>query len=293
MYKLLAIDLDGTLLNTHGEISETTKRIIDETTKRGVKVVLASGRTVDSIRNFAYDLNVSNYIIAGNGSIIYDLKNKNAIYENYIPKSKALNLINLCEDNSITYSVYTNKSIISKFLKYNVLYYYKDNMKRTANRKTNITLVQDVYNYVKNMEDEKVMKFLIADKTKSVFSALSRKFKDIKDIGILDVSHISRKIISDGSREIPLEYYYTEISQKNVDKWIALEILAKKLNIDLKDVAVFGDNANDIKMLENAGLGIAMKNSSPVVKEKAKLVTDFDNNHDGVVLMIEKILDAT
>lgn len=290
MNKLIAIDLDGTLLNTHGEISETTKNIINEFTKKGFQIVLASGRTVDSIQNYTHELNVSNYIIAGNGSIIYDYKNKKNIYEKYISKVKALKLIKICEENSIVYSVYTNKTIVSSFLKYNVLYFYKNNLMNPVSKRTNITLVQDVSNYIKNMKDEKVMKLFICDENKSVFNSISRKFKCIDNIEFLDVSHMSRKYIFDGSKEFPIEYFYTEITEKNVDKWFSLCYLAKELNIDSKDIIAFGDNANDLKMIENAGIGIAMKNASPFVKEKANLITDFDNDNDGVALMLQKIL---
>ena len=215
---------------------------------------------------------------------------KNIIYEKYIPKSKALNIIKICEDNSITYSVYTNKTIIANSLKYNILYYYKQNLKKQPNKKTSITLVESIYDYVKNIEDEKVMKIFICDSTESIFNAILRKIGELEDIEILDVSHMSRKVISNGSEEVPIEYFYTEITEKNVDKWYALEFLINKLNIEKKEVMAIGDNVNDRKMIEQAGLGIAMKNSTPKITEVANYVTDFDNNNDGAARAIEKFL---
>ena len=291
MYKLIAIDLDGTLLNTYGEISEETKKVIHKCKSTGIVVVIASGRTVDSIRNSADELNLTDYIIGINGAIVANLKNNTILYEKFISKSKALNIINICEENSITYSVYTNKTIISRYLKHNVLYYYNSNLKKSANKKTSITLVQDVYEYVKNMQDdENVMKIFVSDNTKSVFNAIIRKISKIPDIEILDVSHMSRKIITNGTEDVPIEYYYTEISEKNVDKWSALEFLIKKIGIDKKDVIAIGDNENDIKMISNSGLGIAMKNSSPKIQSNSNLVTEFDNDHDGVARVIESII---
>ena len=128
MYKLIAIDLDGTMLDTYGEISQKTKRVLNKAMQKGAKVIIASGRTIDSIKTIAEEISSDKYIIAGNGSIIYDIKQNNVIYEKYIPKSKALNLTQICEDNSISYSVYTNKTIIADSLKYNILYYYKQNL---------------------------------------------------------------------------------------------------------------------------------------------------------------------
>lgn len=290
MYKLVAIDLDGTMLNTYGEVTESTKRILKETMKKGCEVVIASGRTIDSIQAIADEISTEKYMIAGNGSIVYDISKKNIIYEKYIPKSKALNIIKICEDNSITYSVYTNKTIIANSLKYNILYYYKQNLKKQPNKKTSITLVESIYDYVKNIEDEKVMKIFICDSTESIFNAILRKIGELKDIEILDVSHMSRKVISNGSEEVPIEYFYTEITEKNVDKWYALEFLINKLNIEKKEVMAIGDNVNDRKMIEQAGLGIAMKNSTPKITEVANYVTDFDNNNDGAARAIEKFL---
>lgn len=290
MYKLVAIDLDGTMLNTYGEVTESTKRILKETMKKGCEVVIASGRTIDSIQAIADEIGTKKYMIAGNGSIVYDISKKNIIYEKYIPKSKALNIIKICEDNSITYSVYTNKTIIANSLKYNILCYYKQNLKKQPNKKTSITLVESIYDYVKNIEDEKVMKIFICDSTESIFNAILRKIGELEDIEILDVSHMSRKVISNGSEEVPIEYFYTEITEKNVDKWYALEFLINKLNIEKKEVMAIGDNVNDRKMIEQAGLGIAMKNSTPKITEVANYVTDFDNNNDGAARAIEKFL---
>ena len=291
MYKLIAIDLDGTMLNSYSEIGIHTKDVLNKAIQNGIEIVIASGRTVDSIKSITDEILDKKYIIAGNGSIIYDLKQNSILYEKYISKIKALNIINICEENNITYSIYTNKAIVANSLKHNVLYYYKENLKKKPDKKTNIVLVSDVVNYVKSMpKDEKVIKILISDNSKSVFSAILRKMQEIENINVLDVSHMSRKIINNGSQEISLEYFYTEITEENVDKWYALELLIKKLNIDKKDVIAIGDNVNDIKMLENCGVGIAMKNAVPCVCEIADCITDYDNNNDGVGYAIEKFL---
>ena len=291
MYKLLAIDLDGTMLNTYGEVSEKTKRVLEEANKIGAEVVISSGRTIDSIRNIAEEVSATKYTIAGNGALLYDLQNNKVMYEKYISKQKALKIIKICDENSIMYSVYTDKTIVAHFLKYNILYYYKENIKKPQSKKTSITLVQDIYDYVRNMQDENVMKIFICDKHKSIFNSITKKIKgSIEDIEILDVSHMSRKIIVNGSKEVPLEYFYTEITESDTDKWNALEYLLKKLNISKDEVISIGDNVNDIKMVENAGLGIAMKGSTPKLISVADYVTEEDNNHDGVANALEKYL---
>ena len=292
MHKLIAVDLDGTMLNSYGEVTENTKRILKEIMQKGNEVVITTGRTMDAIQNIAEEIGTKKYIIAGNGAIIYDTQKNENIYEKNISKNKALDIIKICEDNSITYSVYTNKTIISRYLKYNVLYYYKENMKKTQNKKTSITLVDDVYEYVKNMKDENVIKIFICDETKSIFNAIIKKLRLIDEIEVLDVGHMSRKIITDGTQEIALEYFYTEITAENVDKWYAIEKLMETLKIKKEDVIAVGDNINDKKMIEAAGIGIAMKGSSPEVTKVANYITEFDNDNDGAAIEIEKIVNG-
>ena len=228
-------------------------------------------------------------MIAGNGAVVYDIQNDKIIYEKYIPKSKAIEIIKICEQNSIFYDVYTNKSIIASSLRYNVLYYYKENLKKEDSKKTHITLVENVLKYIEEMQDEKVMKIYICDSTKSVFNSILRKLDGVEDVEILEVSHMSRKIIKHGTTDVPIQYFYTEISMKDVDKWYAIEFLLKKLNINKEEVITIGDNTNDKMMLEEAGLGVVMKGSTPVVTEIADFITD-DNNNEGAAKAIEKFV---
>ena len=101
------------------------------------------------------------------------------------------------------------------------------------------------------------------------------------------VGHMSRKIIKSGTEEFSIEYFYTEISSQNVDKWTAIDYLIKQINIKKEEVIAIGDNINDKTMLENAGLGVAMANSAPYIQKMAKMVTD-SNNEDGVAKVIEE-----
>lgn len=287
MYKLIAIDLDGTMLNSYGIVTENTKKVIKKTIERGTDVIIASGRPIDSIKAIAKEIGSEKYFIAGNGALIYDIQKNEIIYEKYMTKEKVLEIIKICEENSISYNVYTDKTILAKALKYNVLYYHKENLKKEESKKTNISIVDNMYEYVKNMQEEKFLKITICDENRSVFSSIIRKLREIKGIDVLDVSHMSRKTIKQGSEDIPIEYYYTEISLENVDKWDAILYLIEKLNLDKTEVMSIGDNINDKKMIENAGLGIAMQGSTPIVTEVANYTTDTNNN-DGVAKALEK-----
>ena len=287
MYKLIAVDLDGTMLNSYGIVTENTKNVIKNVINKGTDVIIASGRPIDSIKAIAKEIGSENYFIAGNGALVYDIKNDEVVYEKYMSKEKVLEIIKICEENSITYNVYTDETILATSLKYNVLYYHKENLKKEEDKKTNISIVKDMYDYVKNMNNAKFLKITICDDMKSVFNSILKKINKVKDVEVLDVSHMSRKTITQGTEEIPIEYYYTEITYKDVDKWNAIEFLAEKINIKREEIIAIGDNINDKKMIEESGLGIAMKGSTPYVREVAKYITDT-NNDEGVAKAIEK-----
>ena len=289
MYKLITVDLDGTLLNKYGEVSEYTKNKIKKVTDQGILVVLASGRISESVLTIAKEIGANKYYISGNGSVLYDMQKKEIIYEKYLSKEKVLELIELCEKNSIYYNIYTESSVIAKSLNYNVAFYNYENTKKSSDKKTEINIVDDVYNYIKTLNTNKFLKMTICDENKIVFSSILRKVKDIPDIDVLEVSHMSKKKIKMGTKEVSVGYYYTEVSSKNVDKWYAIEEIMKKENIAKEEVISFGDNNNDILMIKNAGLGIAMGHSNEQVKKVAKFVTQT-NDEDGVAKALENII---
>lgn len=287
MYKLIAVDLDGTMLNSYGIVTENTKKTIKKTIEKGTDVIIASGRPIDSIKAIAEEIGSKNYFIAGNGSLIYDIKKDEIIYEKFLNKQKVLEIAEICENNSISYNIYTEETIIAKQLKYNVLYYYKENLKKEEKNKTNITLVENMREYIKNSQNEKFLKITICDENKSIFNSVIRKLEKVSNIDILDVSHMSRKVIKQGTEDVAIEYYYTEISLKDVDKWNAIEYLINKLNIKKDEVIAIGDNMNDKEMIENAGVGVAMGQSTPVITKLADFVTE-SNENEGVKIAIEK-----
>ena len=154
MYKLVAIDLDGTLLNSYGEVSNENKQAIKMAINKGVEIVLSSGRIGNSVESIANELGANNYYISGNGSMLYNMKEEKIEYENFISKEKMLKLIKICDENSIYYSIYTENMVITKSLKYNVVFYNYENSKKAFDKRTNINIVQNVYEYVENLKQE-------------------------------------------------------------------------------------------------------------------------------------------
>lgn len=289
MYKLVAIDLDGTLLNSYGEVSNKNKEAIQKSMEKNVEIVLASGRPIMSVKNLANEIGCNNYIICGNGTITYDIQNEEVIYNRFLEKSKVLQIIRICEENSIFYNVYTKDTILTKNLNYNILFYHQENASKPEDKKTRITLMQNIEEYIQNRKLEDYLKITICDNDKVIFGSIIRKLRTIKDVDVLDVAHMSRKIIKDGTENVPMEYYYTEITNTNVDKWQAIENLIEKLGIKREEVIAIGDNINDAEMVKNAGLGVMMQNSAPYIKEMADVIVS-DNDNDGVAEAIEKYI---
>ena len=291
MYKLIAIDLDGTLLNSNGIVSNETKETLRQIINKNIKIVLTSGRMIDSIRKIAEEIGGQEYLIAGNGSIVYDIENHQILYKNFLSKEKVLDVIKICEQNSIYYNIYTENEVLTPELKYNVLYYHKENANREEKDRTKITLIDNMYEYVQNLESENFLKITICDEDKMIFNSIIKMLKQIKGIDVLDVEHMSRKNITQGTETIEISYSYTEVSAQNVDKWEAIQYILEKEGIGSKEVIAIGDNINDKKMIENAGLGIAMKGSTPTIIDIADRVTEESNNSDGVAKILNNLIN--
>lgn len=288
MYKLIAMDLDGTLLNSYGEVSKENKEAIKKAEEKGIEVVIASGRMKGAIDSIAEEIEATNYIISGNGAILYDNKNNEILYEAFLKKEKVLQIIKMCEENSIYYDIYTENEIIAKSLNYNVLYYNYENSKKTENRQTKINIIEDIYKYVENTNIN-IVKITICDDNQYIFKRIANKLSKINEIDVLEVEHMSRKIIKSGTEEVNIGYYYTEIMSKGVDKWTAIKKLIEHLGIQEKEVIAIGDNVNDKEMVENAGIGVAVSKSW-LESKKIGDVFVADNNSNGVAEAINRYI---
>lgn len=289
-YKLIAIDIDGTLLNSCGDISERTKEVFKNAKEKGIRIVLASGRPIKSTWSLSRELDVDKFFIASNGAILADSENRDVLFNRFLKNETVLEFAKLCEKNSIYYNIYTTDEIITSKLKYNTIVYYKENSYKKQSNRTDINFVQNVYEYIKELECPKFLKITICDESKIVFKNVIRKIKEkFPDLTVLDTEHMSKKYIKQGSEQVLLEYYFSEISPNGINKWTALKYLLKHLNISDDEVITVGDNVNDIEMIKKAGLGVSMENAGDNIKEIADFVTT-DNNNDGVAKVIEEYI---
>lgn len=287
MYKLIAIDIDGTLLNSYGEVTDENKKAIKMALEKNVEVVLTSGRMPKAILPIANEVNANKYIISGNGAAVYNAQEDEIIYNNYMSKKKVLEIIDICEKNSMFYNVYTNDVVLTKSLEYNILFYHNENKKNPEDKKIKINIISDIYKYIEEYPNDDLLKITICDNNELIFKSIMNKLKGIKNVDVLEVAHMSKKIIEHGSEEHEIAYFYTEITNQNVNKWTAIEQLINKLGIKKEEVIAIGDNVNDKEMVQNAGIGIVTGNSCPEMKEIAD-ETVASNNESGVAEAINK-----
>ena len=282
MYKLVAIDIDGTLLNSKSEITARTKAVLKEASRQGIYIVLTSGRLTDNVKKFCRDIGADKYLIAENGASIINIQTGDLEYSKYMSKDTVNKVLDVCDRNNIYYMVYTNKELIVRSVKHMTMFFYKQNYNPNARIKT-IIAGRD---YIDSVTDN-FTKLMICDEDRAIYNSIITNLSKISEIDVSPVPHIStKKLEIDGEKKI-IEYSYADICEKGANKWNAIKVLADKLEIKTEEIIAIGDNINDIRMIENAGLGVAMLNGSPHVRALADVVAP-SNNEDGVAYIIEK-----
>ena len=284
LYKMVAIDIDGTLLNSKHELTEKTCEVLKEASKRGIYIVLTSGRMTKNVKSFCERIGADKYLIAENGASIIDLQTGQTIFSRYLSKEVVNKVLDFCEQNSVYYMVYTQNELIVKNIKYMSLFFYKQNYNPNAR----IKQVVAGRDYINNIH-ENITKLMICDEDRSVYKSIVKELKKIDSIDVTPVPHISVKRMNIDGEEKELKYSYADISAKGANKWSAIEELAKMLGIKKSEIIAIGDNINDLHMIYNAGLGVAMDNGSPVAKKVANVVAP-SNDKDGVAQIVEKYI---
>ncbi len=288
MYKLIAIDLDGTLMNSQGQITDEDIEAIKKLKEAGSIVIINSGRQLETIKNIAQEIGNIDYCVCGNGALLYDLKNNKILFSQFLDKSKAIEIIKMCKASDIYFNIYTDKEILVESLKDNVLAFYYNNKTIPYAKQTRIKIEPDIEKYILNNECS-ILKIGMSNENEDIFQNGFEQLKKIKNIDILEVKGKSNRFYSDGDQEIEIEYFYTEATSVQVNKWTAIDKLASILEIKAKDIAAIGDNINDAAIIVNAGLGIAMGNATPYIHEIANVAT-LSNDRSGVAHAIYKYL---
>ncbi|TGD25402.1 HAD family phosphatase [Companilactobacillus suantsaicola] len=265
-YKLIALDMDDTLLTSEKTISTKNISVIKKALAKGIKVVLCSGRTHNAITGYAETLGISGseqYMITNGGGIIENMDGK-VIYQQTLSNQFYREFVDFAQRNRLNYNVVDSKgqtytSHFENIDKYTITQAFEND---------NGLLIRE--------PDELPGDFEIV---KAIINGNEKKLDSI--------SQMVHERFDQDYFVVRTGVGFLEIFPQHVNKGVAVKNLAESLDIDLKQVIAMGDRDNDIPMIKLAGVGVAMDNATEGVKEVCDFVT-ADNNHDGVGLAIEK-----
>ncbi|MFQ7672459.1 MAG: ATP-dependent zinc metalloprotease FtsH, partial [Clostridium sp.] len=267
-FDLLVLDVDGTLHNSHREISDATKNALIEAQKRGKTIAIASGRSIAGIRQTASAISLEEYggyVIAYNGTTVINCKTGECIYNQTLPADLIAPVYEEAAKLQVAIMAYRDsaKEII---VAGGVTDYV------AADAAASCVTIRETEQFVKELSFP-INKIFVSgepDKMKEVERILQRKFGSVLNV----------------FRSDP---YYVELLPKYTDKGVAVDKLVKYMDITKERVMCVGDSNNDLPMLRYAGMGVAMGNASDRIKEQADYVTD-SNDDDGIVKVIEKFM---
>ena len=268
MIKLIAIDMDGTLLNSKKELLEETKQYFKNFHNKNTEtlLVLCTGRPESGIRPYLKDLGYleeNHYIISQNGANIYESQTEKRVMDAFVDSKAIQKWIELGKSHGI--------SVMGA----GVDYYYCFDQEPTEWMEFDVKLVSGKLKRIPTKE------------------SLNTDFYKILLMGDEEQLNEFETFIPQEWRDefyvVRSQKYLVEVLTKGVNKAFGLEKLAQKLNIEPSEIAAIGDAANDVEMLEYAGLAIAMGNASEEVKAIADIVTDTNENN-GVIKAIDKLI---
>ena len=273
-YRLIAVDLDGTLLDSNKNISERTRNILEEANSQGVEIVFSTGRYYDMIPDTVKNLPFINYAICINGAEVYDIKNKKVLFSRLIDLDTALEIMGYLDHQEVIYDAYVNNKGYMSVNDYEKV--YDDRYIKSAYHRENIeqfrTFVPDLKQFLLE-KGKDLQKFQFFSQNRQAIVTSSQYIKD----------NYPQCTVSSSL------YFNTEINGPDVTKGNALKILAEILGIDISETMAFGDGGNDISLLRAAGLGVAMANAFDDVLKIADYIT-LTNDNDGVADAIEKLV---
>lgn len=266
--KILFTDLDGTLLNKQSRVSEYTKKVLAEMVAAGHKLVLSSGRPLDSIKGVARVDGLTYpgvYIVANNGSTVYDCDTGRIIMEKTVDFEYVDKVWKLCMDRGIHIQTYTSDSIVSCADDEEIKVYISKIFLPVINTENPLEVLKK--------EPYKMLAIELSDK-----SVLDRLQEDII------------AMYGDRLNAIFSEPKYLEIFNKTAGKGDALIWLCNYLNIPIENSYAAGDQMNDLSMVLAAGNGIAMINGAEDLKAEADIISTETNDEDGLAHLIERYI---
>ncbi|WP_273126370.1 Cof-type HAD-IIB family hydrolase [Bacillus weihaiensis] len=282
MKKLIAIDLDGTLLSSHIEISQENIKALQEAQEAGHIVMICSGRAPEDIKIVLEKTPLECPIAGSNGTMV--IADGKLLSQVSIQKEIVQSVAKILNEQKFPFKIYTNKGIfVAKTWSERMLIFLEENpdiakgltekeykfMTEQPKETDTIKHFEKVEDILSNTEIT-IQKFFVP--TLSGKNELITHLKDVKGISVTTSGP-----------------YNIEIMDVNGHKGNGVKVMAEYFNIPIEDTVAIGDNFNDVPMLEVAGLSVAMGNADPTVKEMADVVT-LTNNEHGVAHAIREYI---
>ncbi|WP_066187220.1 MULTISPECIES: Cof-type HAD-IIB family hydrolase [Gracilibacillus] len=285
--RLIATDLDGTLLNEFHEISEANKEAIMEAKKRGIEVMVATGRSYSAAKKPLENAGLTCPILCLNGAKVY-LENGDVFSSAPMTKKTCTQIQAICETHGIYFEAFTNQggfakdreAFIEVMVDIGATAFPHLNKKEIRAMATNrfqeeeITIIDD-FTALFNQKEMEVYKILAFSLDNDILREVQHHFADGQQVAVTS------------SGESNLEFNHP-LAQKG----IALASYTEKQGIDMSEVMTIGDNYNDLSMLKMAGRGVAMGNAAPDIKAACDYVT-VSNKENGVASAIKTMLAET
>lgn len=272
-YKLVCIDIDGTLLNKKHMLTKRTKEILVKAHKLGVHIVISTGRMYTDAEYYSNLLGVQSPVIASNGAFIKEKNNDKVLYKDVLGSEVSFEILKIFRKHQIKPYFCTPH----KFYYGNIMFkifYLGSQLWGVRNNKLDLQYVFSwgQWQKVLHKEQDNIVKSEVIYRNPALVSALRNELMNVPQLEIVDSSR-----------------YNIEITRKGVSKGKAVAILAEFYHLKREEIISIGDSANDLSMIEFAGLGIAMENASELVKARADYITD-SNDNEGVANAINKFI---
>ncbi|MCR5778470.1 MAG: Cof-type HAD-IIB family hydrolase [Lachnospiraceae bacterium] len=268
MYKIIACDLDETLLSHDKTISEENIAAIKKCHEHGIKFVPTTGRGYMTVQNTLKELGLfdqdDEYVISFNGCAISENHGNEVMEFEGMPFELAEELYKRGQEYDVCIHVYTKDKVYA----YNL---NKDELRYVKGRQEVIEINEKNLDFLKGQE---IAKCLYQSNDSDYLHKIEDDLKDVT--ADADVSYYSGR--------------YIEFNKKGVNKGAGIKKLAEKLGVDIKDVIAIGDNYNDLSMIQAAGLGVGVNNTAEGMKHLCDVITDADCNHSAVAEVIEKFV---
>lgn len=265
-YKLLVLDLDGTLTNTRKEVTEHTRTTLIKAQEQGLKIVLASGRPTYGIAPLANLLQLDKYegyVLSYNGGEIIDWKTGELLYKNLLDPEVLPYLYQCANDNHFAIVTYDGEYVLTE---------YPDDEYVLKEALLNVMKIKKVDNFLKAVQHPIAKCLIVGEPTR---------------LAVLEKEMYNH--LHDRMGVFRSEPYFLELVPKGIDKAQSLAVLLKEIGMTKDEMITVGDGFNDLSMIKYAGLGVAMSNAQEVVKENADFIT-LSNEEDGVAHVVEKFI---